>query len=77
MTTPAGALARVGETIAARPDLTRAQRWRMKLSKAVELFMQEVRVTRAKLTVAGYESDLTRLLAICAAQQAKDRKSVV
>jgi integrase/recombinase XerD len=67
---PLDALARGGGTIPARPDLTRAQRWRMKLSKAVELFMQEVRVTRAKLTVAGYESDLTRLLAICAAQQA-------
>jgi site-specific recombinase XerD len=37
----------------------------MKLSKAVELFMQEVRVTRAALTTAGYESDLNRFLALC------------
>jgi site-specific recombinase XerD len=37
----------------------------MRLSKAVELFMQEVRVTRAGLTAAGYESDLNRLIALC------------
>src|SRR5262245_32651708 len=52
-------------TLAARPELTRAARWRLTLSKAVELFLQEVRLSKAKATSAAYESDLRRLVALC------------
>jgi integrase/recombinase XerC len=45
--------------------VTRAARWRMTLSKAVELFIQEIRLTKAKATAAAYESDLRRLVALC------------
>src|SRR4029450_12400170 len=36
----------------------------MHLSKAVELFLQEVRVSEAKATASAYESDLHRLIAL-------------
>ena len=36
----------------------------MKLSNAVKQWIQELRVTKAPMTVAGYESDLHRLTAM-------------
>jgi site-specific recombinase XerD len=36
----------------------------MTLSKAVNLFLQEVRVSKAKATATAYESDLNRLIAL-------------
>jgi len=54
----------VGVTFLPHPEIPRAARWRMTLSKAVELFLQEVRVSKAKATAAAYYSDLHRLIAL-------------
>jgi integrase/recombinase XerC len=37
----------------------------MTLSKAVELFLQETRLSKARATATAYESDLRRLVALC------------
>jgi hypothetical protein len=62
---PLDAIARVSGTLPLRPAVTRAGRWpRMRLTKAVEEFIAELRLTKAPLTVVGYESDCHRLAAM-------------
>jgi len=50
--------------LAPRPEVTRAQRWRMKLSRAVQDFLNDNRVRWSSATRRAYESDLHRLVAM-------------